>query len=276
MASREGIQACARVISVTSGKGGVGKTNIAVALASILARRGMRTLLVDADFGLANAHILLGCQVNKTVDDILFGEAKWEDVFVACPAGFDLLPSSSGVRKLIDIDAFTRRALFDKLREAMASYDVVVCDTAPGIGDSVLEMNAEASDIVVVAHPEPTALADAYALIKVLATEKKEKKFRLVVNRSHSMQEGLDSYRKLTEVSDEFLNVSVDYLGSIPEDVAVGRAARGRKSVIGSEPYAPFSVSMERIADKLLASGSPMKTWDTRSVENLLRVGGQT
>lgn len=255
-----------RIISVTSGKGGVGKTNFAVNLAVTMARRGLKTLLIDADLGLANVNLILGCKVEKTMDDVLFGDSRWEDVFVRTSAGFDLLPSSSGVRKLIELDRFSQRALFDRLFEAMAGYDTVIYDTAPGLGSHVLDFNASANDILVLAHPEPTALADAYALIKVLATERKEKRFKLVVNRARSSQEGLDAYKRVTDVSDEFLNVSLDYLGSLPEDSAVGRAVKIQRPVALHEPFAPFAVAVERMCDKLLAangSRAPKKTWNT-------------
>ncbi|MBS1982967.1 MAG: MinD/ParA family protein [Bdellovibrionales bacterium] len=266
-----------RIISVTSGKGGVGKTNIAVNLAILMAKRGLNTLLVDADLGLANANLIMGCRVEKTMDDVLFGSSQWSDVFVRTAGGFDLLPSSSGMRKLVELDPFSQRALFDGLFAAMDGYDIVVYDTAPGLGSHVLDFNASAHDIVIVAHPEPTALADAYALIKVLATERKEKRFKLVINRTRSGQEGLDSYRRVTEVSDEFLNVSLDYLGALPEDSAVHRAVKCQKPVMLQEPFAPFALGIERLGDKLLAAtaaSSARKTWNT-GLAPRSAVGGQ-
>ncbi len=257
-----------RIISVTSGKGGVGKTNIAVNLATLFSRRGLNVLLVDADLGLANANILLNCRVGKTMEDVMFHGATLEETFVKCPLGFDLLPGASGVRKLLELDMFTQRVLFDKLYEAMHGYDIVVFDTAPGIGSHVLNFNAHASDIVVVAHAEPTALADAYALIKVLNTEKREKHFKLLINRSHNAQDGIDSFRRLTEVSDEFLNVSLDYLGSLPEDVAVQRSVKIQRPVVVEAPRAPFSLALERVGDKLLATSR------TATLDKIVKTAG--
>jgi flagellar biosynthesis protein FlhG len=257
-----------RIISITSGKGGVGKTNIAVNTAILMARRGLKTLLVDADIGLANTNLLLGCRPEKSMDDVLFGSDTMSSVFAKTAYGIDLLPGSSGIRKLLELDNFAQRALFDKLFEAMQGYDVVVIDTAPGIGNWVLNFNAAAHDIVVVAHPEPTALADAYALIKVLATERREKKFKLLVNRSRHVQEGLDAFRRLTEVADEFLNISIDLLGTIPEDAAVLKAVRGQTPVSVDSPRAPFSLALDRITDKLLAmsASAPIKkAWNNES-----------
>lgn len=255
-----------RVISITSGKGGVGKSNIALNLAMLFGRRGMRTLLIDADLGLGNANILLGCRVEHTIEDVMFGNVPIEKVFVQTRFGFDLLPGSSGMRKLLELDPFSQRVLSDRLAEVMQGYDIVLFDTAPGISSQVLNFNTQANDIVVVSHPEPTALADAYALVKVLATERKEKKFKLLINRARSAQDGLDAFRRITDVADEFLNISLDYLGALPEDPAVLQAVRSQKPVVSEMPRAPFSLSLERVGDKLLASGNSQenrKMWNT-------------
>ena len=233
-------------------------------------------MLVDADIGLANSNLLLGCRPTLSMDDVLFGEASMEAVFVKTAYGIDLLPGSSGIRKLLELDNFAQRVLFDKLFEAMQGYDVVVFDTAPGIGNWVLNFNAAANDIVVVAHPEPTALADAYALIKVLATERREKKFKLLVNRARHAQEGLDAFRRITEVADEFLNISIDLLGTIPEDACVLKAIRAQTPVCVDSPRAPFSMALDRITDKLLAtsSASPLKkAWNNEGATAVVRRG---
>ena len=243
----------ARIISITSGKGGVGKSNISTNLASIYAKKGLKVLLIDADIGLGNANLLLGCRIDKTLDDVMNGETRLRDVFVKTPAGFDLLPSSSGVRKLLELDQFEQRTLMDRLQEVMHEYDIVLFDTAPGIGSHVLNFNAFAHDIVVVAHAEPTALADAYALIKVMSTERKEKKFKLLINRAQSPTDGIDAFRKLTDVSSEFLNISIDYLGSLPEDASLSKAVRKQATLFQEYPKAPFISALGRLGDKLLA-----------------------
>lgn len=260
-----------RVISVTSGKGGVGKTNVAVNLATSFARRGLKVLLIDADFGLANANLLLGVNPEKSLDDVMFGSAKLSEIFVTTRQGFDLVPSSSGLRQMLDMDPFMRRALMDQLFQEMRNYQIVIYDTAPGLGRHVLDFNSASHDIVVVSLAEPTSLADSYALIKVLATERREKRFKLLVNRVRNATEGLESFRKLTSVSDEFLNISVDFLGTLPEDTVVSTSSRFQVPVLSQAPKSAWSVSLDRIADKLLASaktGSQKKLWiDSRSLE---------
>lgn len=254
-----------RVISVTSGKGGVGKTNVAVNTAILMVQKGLKVLLIDADIGLANAALMMGLNSAKTIDDIMFGQSSFFDVFVKTPYGFDLLPSSSGVRKMLSMDNFSQRVLFDHLKGAMSEYDIVIFDTAPGLGDHVLNFNASAHDIVVVTHPEPTALMDAYALIKVLAEERKEKYFKLLINRSRSLADGLDAFKKITEVSDQFLNISIDFLGSVPEDPSVSDAVRAQKPAVIRSPRSIFAVALDRASDKLLSSVKRQKAsflWD--------------
>lgn len=263
-----------RVISVTSGKGGVGKTNMAINMATSFAARGKKTLLVDADFGLANANILLNIRPTATLEDVLHSDRRLEEIFVSSRYGFDLLPSGCGLRTLFNLDSFTQRTLFDRLQETFQQYDYVIYDTAPGIGNHVLDINASAHEIVVVTLPDPMALADTYALIKVLAAEKRQKKFRLIVNRVKNPTVGLEIYRKLGALLDEFLSISIDYMGCVPEDAVVGESILTQKPVLALAPRSSFSIAVQRLCDKLLATSSSAvvpKTWNNESRQAILR-----
>lgn len=237
-----------RVIAVTSGKGGVGKTNVTANLALALARRGRRVLVLDADLGLGNVDVLLGLVPRATLADVLRGDRRLADILVEGPGGIRILPACSGLQELTALREDQRLALRDELDEAAGEADVLLIDTGAGISANVLFFAGLAGDILVVASPEPTAMADAYALMKVLSRREVGRRFRLLVNLAASPREGLEVHRRLGLVADRFLDIAIEYLGAVPADDHVRLAVARQKAVVDLFPKAPASVAFDRLA----------------------------
>jgi len=214
-----------RVISISSGKGGVGKTLVGVSLADYAARQGMRTLLVDADLGLANADLMLGVAPRACCDALLEGRASLDEVITPVSKGLDLLSGGSGLHHLVHLPGAQQRVLLDALQEAAARYELVVVDVAAGIGENVLFFVSLSQLAVIVLTPEPTSLTDAYALIKVLSRERGVRHFAVVVNQADDFDARL-AFRRLLAVSDRYLDVVLDYIGHLPAHDAVRTAVQ--------------------------------------------------
>jgi flagellar biosynthesis protein FlhG len=240
-----------KVISVTSGKGGVGKTNIVANLAVTMQRQGMKVLLLDGDFGLANLNIVMGLETKGTVSDIISGAKDVSDIIVTGPSGVKLIPSSSGILKASQLSLADKTILMDRLESARIPFDVLLIDTGAGINSDVTYLNAAASEVVVVTTPEPTAITDAYALMKVMSQEHKVKRFRLLVNMAQDEREATTVFSNLLDVADKFLNVTIEYLGWIPFDRRVSQAVMGRKILCDRFPDAPAVKAFESIATEL-------------------------
>jgi flagellar biosynthesis protein FlhG len=210
-----------KVIAVTSGKGGVGKTNVVANLALALANIGKRVLIFDADMGLGNIDVLLGLAPMYNLSHVLKDGKKFQDILVTGPSGIKILPAGSGVDSLCNLSPEQQMNLFSEVEQLGDLIDVMLIDTAAGINSNVLFFNMAAQEILVVATPEPTSITDAYALIKVLYTKHGVKHFRLLVNSVESSAEGLNIYKKLSLVTDKFLKISIDYSGHILTDLNI-------------------------------------------------------
>lgn len=242
-----------RVISVTSGKGGVGKTNVVANLALALCRLNKRVLILDADLGLANMDVMLGLNPRYTIQNVLSGEKKIEEVIVSAPGGFKLLPAASGIQELTDLGNHERLLLLNELDSLQDGFDVLLIDTAAGISSNVMYFNFAAMEKVVVVTNEPTSLTDAYALIKVLTNKYHQKKFKVLVNSARNASEANKIYRSLGLVADQFLgSPSLDYLGWIPYDKMVPAAIRQQQMVLQRYPDTPASKSFMDLARKLM------------------------
>ncbi len=248
-----------RVISVTSGKGGVGKSNIVVNLGLALSRQGLKVLLIDADLGLGNLDILLGLTPKFTIQDVLSLRRNLADVLVDGPGGLKILPASSGIPELAMLDEFQKLFLLNEMDHYTEDIDVVLIDTGAGISHNVLFFNIAAHERIVVVNNQPPSIADAYALIKVLATQYSEKRFKLIVNGLAHKREAESVYRTLLKVTERFLGqeISLDYLGFIPHDEAVPQAVMRQQPVLTLYPQAPASKSFVVLAQSLWESPMP-------------------
>jgi flagellar biosynthesis protein FlhG len=245
-----------RVVAVASGKGGVGKTNVVANLALSLQSQGKRVLILDADLGLGNLDVLLGLAPRFNIQHVLSGEKEIADILMTGPGGVLILPACSGIQELTALTDSQKMNLLSQLDTLENLIDIMLIDTGAGISDNVTYFATAAQDIIIVASPEPTSLTDAYALIKILSTRYGEYRFQLLSNMVKSPQEGKDLYRKMTAVSDRYLNISLDYLGHILHDDHVPWAVREQRAVVDLFPKARASACFSLLAEKICHSPS--------------------
>jgi len=237
-----------RVISVTSGKGGVGKTSIVVNMAHNFAREGTRVLILDGDLGMANVDIMFNARPERTIHDVVSGKATLNDVLIEVARNITLIPGGSGIFELQNLSPFEKQRLLDQVSALGTQYGVMLIDTAPGIDDNVLYLNSAAQEICVVVTPEPASIADSYALIKVLHQRCRENRFSIICNQVKDESEGRRLYERLASVAQSFLYVSLDYAGSIPNDPALRQSTRSQQLVSRIVPNAPSSVAISKLA----------------------------
>ena len=237
-----------QVIAVTGGKGGVGKTTIAVNLATVLAQSGKRVLLLDGDLGLANVDVLLGLTPRCTIEQVLRGERELEEIIVQTPAGVEVIPGGSGVARLAALGAPEHAGLIKACSALPRAFDVMIVDTAPGIAESVLYLAQAAQEALLVLRDEPASLTDGYALVKVLSRDFGLRRFRVLVNMLRAGDEGMGVFRRLQRVTDRYLDVQLDYAGDIPDDACLARAVRAQRTVVEAYPGSPAARAYKKLA----------------------------
>ncbi len=247
----------ARVLAVTSGKGGVGKTFLSANLAAARARRGPRVLVLDADLGLANLDVVLNLHPKITLHDVFTGKATLEEAIVKAPGGFSVLLAGSGMVEYSRLTPDVRDEFLNVIRSVMPNYDVLLLDTGAGISDVVLFAVSLASEVLVVATPEPTSLTDAYAAIKVLVTQHRRQHVRMVINQTSRPGDGRAITSQLQQVLDRFVtsgdgrSVRLIHLGDVPVDPAVREAVMRRHLLMNSAPGSPAAMAVTELARKL-------------------------
>ncbi|TAK25335.1 MAG: MinD/ParA family protein [Chloroflexota bacterium] len=252
-----------RVIAISSGKGGVGKTNLTINLALLLTRLGRRVVVFDGDLGLANVDVALGIMPRYTLRDVVIGTRTMAEVLHQAPGGFWIVPGASGIEEMTSLSTDDRAMLIESLRELGELADVILIDTGAGVGAEVSSLVSAAPEVIVVTTPEPTAITDAYALIKVAVRGQvpgndAQTRISLVVNQANSVGEATDVARKIALVAREFLNVDVRMLGHIPEDPAVTRAIRKQAPVALAYPDSPAVRAMATIARRLVETSGQL------------------
>lgn len=248
-----------RVIVVASGKGGVGKTSLALNLSIMLARHGVRTILADADFGLANADILLGISPRRNITEVLNERASVEDLLVDGPDGLRVLCGISGFFQQGELCEFSAAQCLRAVERLTSICDALLVDCGSGVTDSVATFALTCDRLVLVTTPEPTAMADAYGLLKILHNRGFRGPVGLVVNMAFSRKDGADAARRLQHVSEQFLGRSLDLLGSVPHDRHVVSAVRERTPLTVRYPSCPASISIDEISTRLAPFRGPQQ-----------------
>jgi flagellar biosynthesis protein FlhG len=245
----------ATVLAVTSGKGGVGKTNVAVNVAVAMARLGYRVGVLDADFGLGNIDVMLGLTPGGHVGHLVAGEKQLAEVVVEGPSGIQIIPASSGLQSLTALDPVQRARLADALDEARLQLDFLLIDTAAGISDNVLEMLRLAGRVVLVTSLEPAAIVDAYAVAKVLSMTDMTKEIGVVVNGVHGADDARVAFQQIETAARRFLGRTVSYYGYISNDPAMRDAVVEQRALVEHSPESPASRCYRIVASRLAGLG---------------------
>ncbi|NSW89866.1 MAG: MinD/ParA family protein [Firmicutes bacterium] len=267
----EPVKKTARVITVTSGKGGVGKTNLAVNIAITLSELGLRVIIIDADLGLANVDVLLGLVPQYTLADALNNNKNIVEIMCEGPNGIKFISGGSGVEELIKLSKDKLNSFINNIGQLDRFSDIIIIDTGAGLSDNVIKFVMAADEIVLVTTPEPTSITDAYALIKLIVNRDKEKKIKIIVNRAESVKEGNDALRKLMLVSEKFLNAKLDPLGVILYDEAVVKAVKLQQPFSLSFPNSQASKFVRQVTGKLVNEESYFLEYKPKGIKSFVR-----
>ena len=241
-----------RFIAVTSGKGGVGKTNIVANLSVSLSELGKKVVVFDADFGLANLDVLLGLTPRYHLGHVLYGDKRLDEIMVQGPEGIQIIPASSGLQQMSELTLLQRNRLVDSFRHLDMEMDYFIIDTAAGVSRNVLHFLVSAGEVFVVSAPEPTAIVDAYAIIKLILAENSDKPIRVIINSVKTAEDAYEVFCQINSVVKRFLNREIDYLGYVERDNHVQRAVKSQTVVTHRFPNAPASRCFRNLARQIV------------------------
>jgi len=246
MASPKPVQ----VIAVTSGKGGVGKTNISVNLATAIGLSGKRVLLFDADLGLANVDVVLGLQPKRNLSHVINGECGLDEILLDGPAGMKIVPASSGTKQMAELSSAEHAGVIRAFSELGDDLDVMIVDTAAGIADGVVSFTQAAQHVILVVCDEPASITDAYAMIKVLSREHGIRDFRVLANMAQTAHHGRTLFNKISTVAERFLDVNLDYMGAVPFDEQLRKAVQKQNAVVEAFPRSRSALAFRNLAEE--------------------------
>tara|TARA_B110000211_G_scaffold133030_2_gene152584 strand:+ start:9788 stop:10630 length:843 start_codon:yes stop_codon:yes gene_type:complete len=242
-----------KVIAVSGGKGGVGKTNVSLNTAISLAKLGKRVLVLDADLGLANVDVMLGLRVQRNLSHVLSGECELDDIIIQGPAGINIIPATSGTQSMVDLTPSEHAGLIRAFSDMQTKFDILIVDTAAGISDMVLSFCRASQDVLLVVCDEPTSITDCYALMKLLSRDHGLFKFKVVANMVRSPKEGQQLFAKLSKVTDRFLDVTLELVAVIPYDENIRKSVRKQQAIVEAFPDSPASVSLKSLAKNIIS-----------------------
>lgn len=249
-----------RTISITSGKGGVGKTTMVANLALTLSQKGKKVLILDGDLGMANVDIFFSVKPSGNIHDILAGRKEMKDILTEVSKDVFLIPGGSGVVEFNHMNHFERRAMVEAVSCLPLGFDYLLIDTAPGIAENVLFLNSAAQTVSVVITPDPSSFADAYALIKVLNRQYKVNHFSIICNQVRDEQEGLGLYQRFNDVVNRFLYIGLDYWGSVPNDVVLKKAVQQQRLIVRHDVGAESSKAIRQVCSQIEKSSKQVES----------------
>ena len=240
-----------KIIAVSSGKGGVGKTNVSVNLALSMAKQKKEVLLLDADLGMGNVDVLLGLNTEYDLSHVVSGERSLEEIIVEGPSNMKIIPASSGINKMANLTPAEQTGLINAFSELGNAVDALIVDTGAGISDTVVNFCKASQDVIVVVHDEPASITDAYAFIKVMSRHHNVSRFHVLANMTHDVHEGHNLFKKLSKATDRFLDVILTFAGAIPYDEKLRKSVQHQRAVVEAFPRSPSALAFKRITRQI-------------------------